>query len=52
MKHRSKEIGKVLTETGVTPDMLDYYQKMETRLTSGLTNIKRNRDFSRGIETM
>lgn len=36
----------------VTPDMLDYYQKMETRLTSGLTNIKRNRDFSRGIETM
>jgi transitional endoplasmic reticulum ATPase len=36
----------------VTPDMLEYYQKMETRLTSGLTNIKRNRDFSRGIETM
>lgn len=36
----------------VTPDMLEYYQKMETRLTSGLTNIKRNRDFSRGMETM
>ena len=36
----------------VTPEMLDYYQKMETRLTSGLSNIKRNRDFSRGIETM
>ena len=36
----------------VTPDMLEYYQKMETRLTSGLTNIKRNKDFSRGIETM
>ncbi|MDA8638586.1 CDC48 family AAA ATPase [Candidatus Poseidonia alphae] len=36
----------------VTPDMLDYYQKMETRLTSGLSNIKRNRDFSRGMETM
>lgn len=36
----------------VTPDMLEYYQKMETRLTSGLTNIKRNRDYSRGMETM
>jgi transitional endoplasmic reticulum ATPase len=36
----------------VTPDMLDYYQKMESRLTSGLSNIKRNRDFSRGMETM
>ena len=36
----------------VTPDMLEYYQKMETRLTSGLSNIKRNRDFSRGMETM
>jgi len=36
----------------VTPDMLDYYQKMETRLPSGLSNIKRNRAFSRGMETM
>ena len=31
--------------------MLEYYQKMETRLVL-LDNIKRNRDFSRGIETM
>jgi len=36
----------------VTPDMLEYYQKMETRLTSGLSNIKRNRDYGFGIETM
>ena len=36
----------------VTPEMLDYYQKMETRLTSGLSNIKRNRDTSFGMESM
>ena len=36
----------------VTPEMLEYYQKMETRLTSGLSNIKRNRDYGFGIETM
>jgi len=36
----------------VTPDMMEYYTKMETRLVSGLTNIKRNRDTSRGMETM
>jgi transitional endoplasmic reticulum ATPase len=36
----------------VTPEMLEYYQKMETRLTSGLSNIKRNRDTSFGMESM
>jgi transitional endoplasmic reticulum ATPase len=36
----------------VTPEMLDYYQKMETRLTSGMSNIKRSRDFGHGMETM
>lgn len=36
----------------VTPDMMEYYTKMETKLVSGLTNIKRNRDTSRGMETM
>ena len=36
----------------VTPEMLAYYQKMETMLTSGLTNIKRNRDTGFGMETM
>ena len=36
----------------VTPEMLEYYQKMETRLTSGLSNIKRSRDTSFGMESM
>ena len=36
----------------VTPEMLEYYTKMEERLTSGLSNIKRTRDTSRGMETM
>ncbi len=36
----------------VTPDMLEYYSKMEARLTSGISNIKRGRDSSRGIESM
>ena len=36
----------------VTPDMLEYYTKMETRLTSGISNIKRDRDRSRGMESM
>jgi len=36
----------------VTPDMLEYYSKMEERLTSGLSNIKRSRDTSFGMESM
>ena len=32
----------------VTPDMVEYYSKMEERLTSGLSNIKRTRDTQRG----
>jgi transitional endoplasmic reticulum ATPase len=36
----------------VTPDMLEYYTKMEARLTSGISNIKRDRDSSRGMESM
>lgn len=36
----------------VTPDMMEYYTKMETKLVSGLTNIKRNRDTSHGMEAM
>ncbi|MDE0857812.1 MAG: CDC48 family AAA ATPase [Candidatus Poseidoniaceae archaeon] len=36
----------------VTPEMLEYYQKMETRLTSGLSNIKRSRDTNFGMESM
>ena len=36
----------------VTHEMLQYYQKMEERLTSGLSNIKRDRDSGFGMETM
>ena len=36
----------------VTPDMLEYYSKMEERLTSGLSNIKRSRDTGYGMESM
>ena len=36
----------------VTPDMLEYYSKMEERLTSGLSNIKRSRDTGFGMESM
>ena len=36
----------------VTPDMVEYYSKMEERLTSGLSNIKRTRDTQRGMEAM
>ena len=36
----------------VTAEMLAYYQKMETLLTSGLTNIKRSRDTGFGMESM
>ena len=36
----------------VTPDMLEYYSKMEEKLTSGLSNIKRSRDTGFGMESM
>tara|TARA_B110000305_G_scaffold158371_1_gene175107 strand:+ start:1087 stop:3312 length:2226 start_codon:yes stop_codon:yes gene_type:complete len=36
----------------VTAEMLTYYQKMETLLTSGLSNIKRDRDTGYGMESM
>ncbi len=36
----------------VTPDMLEYYSKMEEKLTSGLSNIKRSRDTGYGMESM
>jgi transitional endoplasmic reticulum ATPase len=36
----------------VTPEMLEYYSKMEERLTSGLSNIKRSRDTGFGMESM
>ncbi len=36
----------------VTPEMLEYYSKMEEKLTSGLSNIKRTRDTGYGMESM
>ena len=48
--HFEEAIGRV--RPTVTPEMLDYYQKMEARLTSGMSNIRRSKDFSHGIETM
>ena len=49
-KHFDEAITRV--RPTVTPEMLEYYQKMETRLTSGLSNIKRTRDYGFGMETM
>ena len=36
----------------VTPEMLEYYGKMETRLTSGLSGIKRDNQNRYGMESM
>ncbi|MGB0265912.1 MAG: CDC48 family AAA ATPase [Candidatus Poseidoniaceae archaeon] len=36
----------------VTPEMLEYYNKMETRLTSGLSGIKRENQNRYGMESM
>jgi transitional endoplasmic reticulum ATPase len=49
-KHFDEAVTRV--RPTVTPEMLEYYQKMETRLTSGLSNIKRTRDYGFGMETM
>tara|TARA_B100000941_G_scaffold53186_1_gene34340 strand:- start:4291 stop:6522 length:2232 start_codon:yes stop_codon:yes gene_type:complete len=48
--HFSDAINRV--RPTVTPDMLEYYSKMEERLTSGLSNIKRSRDTGYGMESM
>ncbi len=59
MRDEKKKVGKNHFENAigrvrptVTPDMLEYYNKMEARLTSGLSNIKRTKDFGFGIEAM
>tara|TARA_B100001093_G_scaffold349099_1_gene333687 strand:+ start:67260 stop:69485 length:2226 start_codon:yes stop_codon:yes gene_type:complete len=49
-KHFEEAIKRV--RPTVTAEMLSYYQKMETTLTSGLSNIKRNRDTGFGMESM
>ena len=49
-KHFEEAIKRV--RPTVNAEMLTYYQKMETLLTSGLSNIKRNRDTGFGMESM
>ena len=36
----------------ITPDMLDYYNKLETRLMSGMDSIRRGADSNKGMEAM
>ena len=36
----------------VTPDMMQYYEKLQDLLTSGLDSIRRNNDGLRGIESV
>lgn len=49
-KHFEDAIGRV--RPSVTPDMLEYYQKLETSLTSGLESVKRIGDTLSGIESV
>lgn len=48
-KHFEDAIGRV--RPSVTPEMLEYYQKLETSLTSGLESVKRIGDTLSGIES-
>jgi transitional endoplasmic reticulum ATPase len=48
-KHFEDAIGRV--RPSVTPEMLEYYQKLETTLTSGLESVKRIGDTLSGIES-
>ena len=48
-KHFEDAIGRV--RPSVTPEMLEYYQKLETSLTSGLESVKRMGDTLSGIES-
>jgi len=48
--HFSEAIGRV--RPTVTPEMLEYYSKMEASLTSGLESVKRQRDSLSGIESV
>jgi transitional endoplasmic reticulum ATPase len=48
-KHFEDAIGRV--RPSVTPEMLEYYEKLETSLTSGLESVKRVGDTLSGIES-
>ena len=49
-KHFEEAINRV--RPTITPDMLDYYSKLEGLLTSGLESIRRNSDTLMGIESV
>lgn len=49
-KHFVEAVSRV--RPTVTPEMLEYYKKMETKLVSGLSNIKRDKGQNIGIESM
>ena len=48
--HFGEAIGRV--RPTVTPEMLEYYSKMEQSLTSGLESVKRQKDSLSGIESV
>ncbi|MEC9174493.1 MAG: CDC48 family AAA ATPase [Candidatus Thermoplasmatota archaeon] len=49
-KHFDEAINRV--RPTVTPDMMQYYEKLQDLLTSGLDSIRRNNDGLRGIESV
>ena len=49
-KHFSDAVRRV--RPTVTPDMIEYYQKLEQNLSSGIGNVDRTRDTLRGLEAM
>jgi len=49
-KHFEEAIGRV--RPTITPEMLEYYGKLESRLTSGLDSIRRKTDTLAGIESV
>ena len=49
-KHFEEAIDRV--RPTVTPQMMEYYEKLQSMLTSGLDSIRRNNDGLRGIESV
>ncbi len=49
-KHFEEAIGRV--RPTITPEMMEYYSKLEARLTSGLESIRRKPDTLMGIESV
>lgn len=49
-KHFTEAVSRV--RPTVTPDMIEYYDKLEQTMASGIANIDRSRDNLRGLEAM